>query len=432
MTRKLHDREHELALLNCIYIDRSIIPNVSRVIRQTDFADQFHQLVYQKIKELDSKGGADFITLNTETGSVNPLFIATLCDHVPSSANWEYYAKSVKMYSVLRNAQAMAQNILDASAETIEKEMNDFMAKGTELLDMSGGNAVKHVREVIPALIKKIEYAYNNKGCLPGIPTGFSSLDRILDGFQNDFIVLGARPSMGKTALAISCAEKIVSAGKTVGFISAEMPDDKILLRMLAGKSGIDSRSIKSGRLKQQHFDKIQEAFSNIYDYKMWIDDSSIKLNEVVSSCRIMRRVKKCDIIFIDHAGMIVCEGDGVAEKGNNISKTIKRLQRELGIPIILLSQLKRDAEGKEPTLSDIKNSGSFEEDADVAMFLHRERQKTDGSENAEEDTTQEAKVIVLKNRDGEIADAEILFITRLAKFVDKAESRYENHGGTQ
>lgn len=420
MSRKLHDLDHEIALLNCIYIDRSIIPNVARMVQAADFSDGFNQLVYRKILELDQRGGADHISLNTETGGKNPAFIATLNDHVPTSANWEYYAKSVKRYSMLRNALVLAQNVLSATVETIEAEVDTFLTKGAELMDVSGGAAVKPIREIIPAVIERIEKAYASKGELPGIPTGLDSLDRIIDGYQNDFIILGARPSMGKTALAVGSAASIVRGGKNVGFISAEMPSEKILMRLLSAKTGIDSRSIKSGRLKQAHFTQIHDAFGEIYDYNLWIDDQSTKLAEVVSSCRIMRRIKGCDVIFIDHAGMIVCDGDGVAEKGNNVSKTIKRLQRELGIPIILLSQLKRDAEGKEPNLSDLRNSGSFEEDADVVMFLHRDRITSDGNGGrVDERAPQPAKVIVLKDRDGEIGEAPAMFIPSTARFTD-------------
>jgi replicative DNA helicase len=420
MSRKLHDLDHEIALLNCIYIDRSIIPNVARMVQAADFSDGFNQLVYRKILELDQRGGADHISLNTETGGKNPAFIATLNDHVPTSANWEYYAKSVKRYSMLRNALVLAQNVLSATVETIEAEVDTFLTKGAELMDVSGGAAVKPIREIIPAVIERIEKAYASKGELPGIPTGLDSLDRIIDGYQNDFIILGARPSMGKTALAVGSAASIVRGGKNVGFISAEMPSEKILMRLLSAKTGIDSRSIKAGRLKQAHFTQIHDAFGEIYDYNLWIDDQSTKLAEVVSSCRIMRRIKGCDVIFIDHAGMIVCDGDGVAEKGNNVSKTIKRLQRELGIPIILLSQLKRDAEGKEPNLSDLRNSGSFEEDADVVMFLHRDRITSDGNGGrVDERAPQPAKVIVLKDRDGEIGEAPAMFIPSTARFTD-------------
>lgn len=418
--RKLHDRELELALLNCIFIDRSIIPNVSRLIQDNDFSEPFLRVVYRKIVDLDKIGGADSISLNIETGNINPVLIATLNDHVPTSANWEYYAKSVKRYSILRQALSLAQNIISADVETIEREVNNFLEKGASLLDVSGGQSVRKMSEIIPSVIKKIEDAYANKGQLPGIPTGLDSLDRIIDGYQNDFIILGARPSMGKTAFVVGSAAHVVKSGKSVGFVSCEMTAEKIMMRLLSTKTGIDSRSIKMGTLKQSHFAQIQDAFGEIYDYKMWIDDNSLKLSEVVSTCRIMRRIKKCDIIFIDHAGMIITEGDGVAEKGNNVSKTIKKLQKELGIPIVLLSQLRRDAEGKEPALNDLRNSGSFEEDADVVMFLHRERITKDQNGNSVDDRLpQKAKMIVLKDRDGDIGEADAMFIPSVAKFTD-------------
>lgn len=430
-TRKLHDAEHELALLNCIYIDRSIIPNVSRMIQEQDFSDGFNQLVYRKILELDQKGGADSISLNTETGKKNPAFIATLNDHVPSSANWEYYAKSVKRYSILRKALILAESITESTAETIEKNMDNLLTKGAELMDASGGSAVRQMRDVIPGLITRIEQAYASKGELPGIPTGLESLDRIIDGYQNDFIILGARPSMGKTAFVVGSAIHAIKNGKNVGFISAEMPAEKILLRMVSSGTGIDSRSIKSGRLKDSHFMRIQDNLGEVYEYNMWIDDTSHKIQEVVSSCRIMKRIKGCDIIFIDHAGMITSEGDGVAEKGNAVSKTIKRLQRELSIPIVLLSQLRRDAEGKEPNLADLRNSGSFEEDSDVVMFLHRDRVTTDGAGNrVDERKPQKAKVIVLKDRDGEIGEAGAMFVPSTASFKDEEYTRYEGGKG--
>jgi replicative DNA helicase len=418
--RKLHDTDHENALLNCMFIDRSIIPDVARVVQESDFIDSFSQIVFRKIIELDKSGGADEIILNTETDWKNPVFIASLRDHVPTSANWDYYAKSVKRFSILRQALALAETINNSTSENIEQNLDEFLSKGAELLDVSGGASVKHIRDFIPATIDKIENAFKNKGKLAGIPTGFNSLDRIIDGYQNDFIILGARPSMGKTSILVGSALSIAKTGKNVGIISAEMSSEKILMRMLSSESGLDSRSIKSGMLRSNHFQKINDTMGNIYDYNVWIDDSSTKLTDTVASCRIMKRMKNCNIIFIDHAGMLVCDGDGVAEKGNKVSKTLKNLQKELGIPIVLLSQLRRDAEGKEPNLSDLRNSGSFEEDADVVMFLHRDRITNDeNGGDVDQKKPQPAKIIVLKDRDGEIGEADVSFIPSIASFKD-------------
>jgi len=199
--RKLHDRNHELALLNCVFIDRSIIPNVSRMVQEADFSDSFNQLVYRKILELDMKGGADYISLNTETGGRNPAMIASLNDHVPTASNWEYYAKSVKRYSILRNALALAQNVLSATVDTIEKEIDTFLTKGAELMDVSGGAAVKPIREIIPAVIERIEKAYARRENSPEYRPALTLSIELSTGTRMTLSSSALDPAWGKLRL---------------------------------------------------------------------------------------------------------------------------------------------------------------------------------------------------------------------------------------
>jgi replicative DNA helicase len=418
---KLYDPELETAILAIMVIDASVIPNITREVQESDFFDPFNREVFRTILALNAKGCVDIVSLTRETGMKNPAYIASLTDTMASSANWQYYTHKVKQLSMYRGFMAIIEESKNTTPDTIESDLDDFIRRATKLSDISGGSNIKSAKELIPTMIETIETAYKNKGQLIGVDTGFSGINDKTDGFQKNFIIIGARPSQGKTSLIVNMMSRQAKKGIRVGFISAEMKDKKIMMRMISDMTGINSRSIKNGFLKQANFTQITDCMETMSDtekFPFYIDDSSKKLNEVVASCRIMKRMLNVDIIYIDHLGEIIVDGDlTTSEQGKIKARTLKSAQKELDIPIVAVSQVGRQTETKPPTLADLRESGSYEEVADDVYFLHRERLESVNDEPIP------AELNVAKARDGEIGIVDLLFFPKVTRFVDKAKN---------
>lgn len=412
--RKLYDKDMEDAVLACMVINNSIIPNIQKKVFENDFFDPFNRIVYRAISTLNSKGYVDIVSLNAETGGTNPAFIAGLTDIIPSASNWDYYATKIKAYSSLRRSIEQAEDLLSATAENINEKLDETIRTLSNVSDTSSGSSIKSARDLILPMIEKVETAVKNKGKITGLPTGFACLDDKLDGWQNELYIFGARPSQGKTACACNSMLRMARKGIRVGLVSCEMKDVRIMLRLLSDHTGINSRSLRNGFLTERNIQQVCNGGEDISQLPLYIDDSSISLESVVATCRVMRRVLKVQIIFIDHLGMITMNDKLPAwEKESKKSKTIKALQKELGIPIVALSQVGRQVENKMPTLADLRGTGSYEEDADTVIFLHRERLES------QDDTPIPATLNVAKCRDGEIGLCDLLFFPKITRFAD-------------
>jgi len=414
-----YDLELEKAILGIMIIDASIIPNITREIQESDFFDNFHREVFRVILTLNAKGGADLVSLNTETGGKNPGFIAALPDIMASSSNWQYYTRKIKKLSMVRGLGVLLENARMTLPDAVERDLSELIRCLTELSDVSGGNNIKSARELIVPMIEKVELAVKTRGAMVGLDTGFSGLNEKLDGFQSEYIIIGARPSIGKTSLAVNMMVKMAQKGIKTGFVSIEMQNIKIMMRLLSDVTNINSRSLRNGYLSGNNINQVCSSGERIAEYPFYIDDASQDLESVVSSCRSMVRILGIQVIFIDHAGMITVKDDIPGwDKASKISKTIKSVQKELNIPIILLSQVGRQTENKPPCLADLRGSGSFEEDADTVMFLHRERTESINDE------PMDAELNISKARDGEIGIVPLLFFPKLTRFVDRIENK--------
>jgi replicative DNA helicase len=273
---------------------------------------------------------------------------------------------------------------------------------------------------VVKRTVAAIEKLYHNQDDYTGIPTGFTELDNMTSGFQNsEFIVIGARPSVGKTALALTMATNISVAHKVAaGFFSLEMSDMALMQRMVAAEARISSQTIRTGMLKQSDFANLTSAAGRIYEAPLWISDApSMRLLDLRAQARRMVSQHGVRIIFVDYISLISNENMDLPrhEQIAEISRSLKALARELNIPVVALSQVSRDTEGKRPMLSNIRESGSIEQDADVVIFLHRER-------NLEQATTEALDVIptdliVAKQRNGPVGTIKVAFIPRYTKF---------------
>ena len=279
------------------------------------------------------------------------------------------------------------------------------------------------MQEIVNETINKVNDHYKNKSSFTGIPTGFGVLDTMTSGFQNsELIILGARPSIGKTAMALSMMEHIAIDQKIpCGFFSLEMSAGMIGQRLLSQVARVPGHKLKSGMLRIDDFNKLQDAAGRCYQAPLYVVDvPNMPLLDLKAMARRLVVNQGVKIIFIDYIGLISTDSPNsqVWEQVSEISKSLKALARELNIPIVALCQVARDAEGAEPTLAQLRGSGSIEQDADVVMFLHRERIKTVEQEH---DPVQDAKLIVAKQRNGPTGDVEILFLSSYTKFENKA-----------
>lgn len=432
-----HNQEAEQATLGALLLDADAVGTVIRYLRPDNFYSLQNQKIFQAIISLYNKGQrSDLITLTEElrqTGMLDasggPGYIASLTDIVPTSANVEYYAKVVLESSVRRSLLIISHKIIsDAHDESTASRavLEDAQKRIFELTDANQLATFKTPKELIPRVIEAIEKLYHTKDAFTGIPSGLIELDQMTSGFQkSELIIIGARPSVGKTALALSMAAHISIKEKIpTAFFSLEMSDMQLMQRLISSEARIPSQHIRTGLLKMSDFQSIQDAAGHIYDAPLYIVDMpNMKLLDLRAMCRRLRAQFDVQIIFIDYLTLISSENSLIPrhEQIAEISRSLKSLARELNIPVVALSQVRRDAEGKRPMLADLRESGSIEQDADVVMFLHRER-VTSNKDGSEKDQAIETELIIAKQRNGPIGDIDILFLPRYTKFVSKAQ----------
>ena len=431
-----HNLVAEQATLGALLLDWDALGNVISYLRPERFYSLQNQKIFEAILSLDGRGiRGDIVTLIDElrtNGNLDaaggPAYVSSLTDQVPTSANVEYYAKIVFDQYVRRELISLSsKSISEAHDDTISSELalEETQKRIFELSDSKQSQNVQHVQNLIGPLIENIEKVYKNKKELVGIPSGLTSLDTMTYGFQNsEMIIIGARPSMGKTALALSMIQHIAIEKKIpTAFFSLEMSYVQVMQRLLSQESRLSGEKIRTGALKLEHFQRLQDAAGRIYVSPLWIDDTpNMKLLELRSTARRLRAQNKVEIIFIDYIGLIQNENTNIPrhEQIGEVSRSLKSLARELKIPIVVLSQVGRQSEGNKPTLADLRDSGSIEQDADVIMFLHRERVETSGKE--EKPQTIPTELLLSKQRNGPTGTAKIVFVPRYTKFENPAE----------
>ncbi|RPJ06067.1 MAG: replicative DNA helicase [Spirochaetaceae bacterium] len=426
-----HNEEAETATLGAMLLDPDAISEVIRYLRPDDFFKNAHKRVYQAILDLFNRGDAiDLITLTEELKTKNMLegaggatYLAELSSRVPTSANVEYYAKIVQECSIRRKLARVASEIIATSFEEsrdvrmIIEEAEQGIFKLTEMQSSSNYFAAK---DLVPKTIEAIERGYHTKESYTGIPSGFDVLDELTSGFQkSEFIVVGARPSVGKTAFALSMAANISMRQKrAVGFFTLEMSGMALIQRLLSSEARLNARKLRSGLLRPADFHSITEAAGKIYEAELYIEDSpNLKLLDLRALARRMKLQQDVDIIFIDYISLIQAENMELPrhEQIAEISRSLKALARELEIPVVALSQVKRETEGKRPALADLRESGSIEQDADVVIFLHRERQSDKKSDEMGNEVVTE--LIIAKQRNGPVGTRHVAFIPDYTRF---------------
>jgi replicative DNA helicase len=430
-----NNQEAERAALGALLLDSDSIASVIRLIQAEDFYDNSNSAIYEAIVNLYSKGKkADLITVTDELRlsgklevSGGPAYIANLTSLVPSSANVEYYAKIVQECAVRRRLLRIAGQLqAEAHDDSVEARsvVEEAQKKIFDVIKNQQDVMYKSVREILPRTIEAIEKLYNSRGEYTGVPSGIKDLDNVTSGFQkSELIIIGARPSMGKTAMALTMAQHIaIHENIPTGFFTLEMADMALMQRIISSETRIPSEKLRSGLLKASELDTIIDAAGRIYEAPLYIVDMpNMKLLDLTALARRLKADKQIQIIFIDYLTLITSENVQLPrhEQVADISRSLKALARELEIPIVVLSQLRREAEGQSPSLSDIRESGSVEQDADLIMFIHREREndRSPSDNQGEKYPPIEAELIIAKQRNGPVGTVKVLFFPAYTRF---------------
>jgi replicative DNA helicase len=429
-----HDDEAERAALGAMLMDADAIATSIEYLRPGDFYSNANNLVYAAILGLFNKGvAADILTVTGELRQNGKLelaggaaYVASLTTVVPSSANIAYYAQTVQAYS-LRRALLRVSAEVNAKVfdETLESRiiLEETQQRIFELSDNRNTVRYQSAKEVVHETIGIIENLARSNQEYTGIPTGFDELDKLTSGFHpSEFIIIGARPSIGKTALALTMAAHISIHNKVpAAFFTLEMPAIALMQRLLSIEARINVSSLRSGFLSSRDFRNILDAAENIYEAPLYIVDMpNMKLMDLRAQARRIRLQEKMQIMFIDYLGLISSEQYNVPrfEQISDISRSLKSLARELEIPIVALCQLNREAEKERPNLSSIRDSGSIEQDADVVMFIHRERESDKKKEApVQEGEGNKTSLILSKQRNGPVGTVNLTFMSQYAKF---------------
>jgi replicative DNA helicase len=417
-----HNEDAEIATLGAVLIDPEALPTIIPLLRAEDFYRGAHQRIYEGVLALFDRGQSiDLITLSDELRARGTLelcgggaYISRLTSAVPTSANVEYYARIVQASSIRRTLARVSQEIVsrahDESSE-ISVILEDAERRIFEISDRNQTGTYSPAKDIVKLTFDAIEKHYHSKTEYTGIPSGFKDMDQLTMGFQaSEFIVIGARPSVGKTAFALTIAANMAIRQKIpVGFFSLEMSAMAIMQRLLSMEARLDSQRMRTGMLSPADFSRITEACSRLYDAPLYISDSpDLKLLDLRAQARRMKAKQDVKIIFVDYITLIGSENRDLPrhEQIAEISRSLKALARELALPVIALSQVRRETEGKKPTLADLRESGSIEQDADVVIFIHTEDLKAEVRE-----------INVAKQRNGPVGDIQLSFLSRYTKF---------------
>ena len=434
----------EKSLLGAIMIDESILPEIITMIRPADFYDEKHRVIFEAMMNLyDSHKPIDLLTLTNELKSLKKLkeiggaaYLTELSNFVPAASHAKAYAEIVEKTSTKRRLIKAGTEIANrayADDANVDNLVGEAEQELFEVSDKIVKSDYKALNELLGDTFERIEDLHNNKGALRGLKTGFRDIDKKTAGFQKgDLIIVGARPAMGKTTFAQNLAYNIASINKKgVLFFSMEMASNEIIERMISDVSGVDNWKIRTGNLSDEEFAKIGDAMAEMAEIPIYIDDtSSMNVMELRNKARRAAHDHDIGVIIIDYLQLIAgsdrYKGQRVQEV-TEISRGLKILARELDVPVVALAQLSRNVTGREnprPVLSDLRESGSIEQDADLVMLLHRPDYYKQNDDNYEE--THITEVIIAKHRHGEAGKVELYFHPELLRFMSLDKTREE------
>ena len=436
------DTEIEEAILGALMLEKDAYAQVSEILTPECFYDRSNQLIYEAIRDLSAKQlPVDMLTVTQqlrENGTLqdagNPVRISELTSRVSSAANIEYHAHIVAQKHLSRELISYSSHIgtlaFDESIDVYDL-MQEAEGKLFELSKNTMKRDVLQIDPVINEAISKIQEASNRESGLSGLQTGYRDLDKITSGWQNsDLVIIAARPAMGKTALVLSMAKNMaVDYNIPVAIFSLEMSNLQLVNRLISNACNLESEKIKSGQLSQMEWTNLMERVKTLYSSPLYVDDTpSLSVFELRTKARRLVREHNVQIIIIDYLQLMNATGmkfGSREQEVSTISRSLKQLAKELNIPIIALSQLNRSVEsrgddrnGKRPQLSDLRESGAIEQDADIVCFIHRPEYYTRSSEDAEGNNIKGlAEFIIAKHRSGSVGDVKMRFVAQYARF---------------
>jgi replicative DNA helicase len=427
--------EAEQAVLGGMLIEREAISKVAEFLQAQDFYREAHRLIYSAMQDLFNKNEpVDLVTVTEYLRKSDKLenaggiaYITSLANSVPTAANIIYHGKIVEEKSLLRQLINSATNIAGMGYEASEEVANILDKAEKMILEVSGrkiGGDFTPIKSIIFDAFGKIEQLYASKGGITGLASGFKDLDRLTSGLQaSDLILIAARPSMGKTAFTLNIASHVAIREKqAVAFFSLEMSKEQLVQRMLCAEASIDSQRLRIGELEDRDWSKLISAADRLSSAPIFIDDTpGITVMEMRSKARRLKIEHDLKLIIIDYLQLMQGSGSKGGENRqqeiSEISRSLKALAREINVPVIALSQLSRSVESrqvKKPMLSDLRESGSLEQDADIVAFLYREDYYNPDTENKNI-----TEVIIAKHRNGPVDTVQLFFHKQFTKFCD-------------
>ena len=428
-----HSDDAERSVIGCMMMNREAIMIASEILTGDEFYRQQMGIVFDSMVELYNEGKpVDFVTLpeKLKEKDVPPEissmeFAKDLLTAVPTSVNVGHYAKIVKEKAMLRRLIKMNEDIANTcylDKEPVEEIMEDTEKQLFQLLQTRTGGDYVPIRQVVLNALETIEKASQTKGTVTGIPTGFVDLDYKTSGMHaSDLVLIAARPSMGKTAFVLNIAQYMAfRKDVTVAIFSLEMSKEQLVNRLLAMESHVDSQNLRTGNLKDEDWTKLVEGADIIGGSNLIIDDTpGISIAELRSKCRKYKLEHNLGIIMIDYLQLMSGSGksDSRQQEISDISRSLKALAREIDVPVIALSQLSRAVEQRpdhRPMLSDLRESGAIEQDADVVMFIYR-----DDYYHKDTEKKDIAEIIIAKQRNGPIGTVELVWLPRYTQFVN-------------
>ncbi len=430
--------EAEQSVLGAMLIDRDAISAVQNLLSADDFYSDKHQQLYQVMVDLhDRSEPVDAITASAELKARDLLeqigggpYLAYLMNMVPATTNVEAYALIVEQKAVMRRLQRAARKIQEDAyqADDLDSMLSQAEQAIFAVTQRRISRGYEHVREALMTAFEHIEFLYGHKGQPTGVPTGFKVLDRMTNGLQpSDLIIVAARPSMGKTAFCLNIARNAATEGTTVGFFSLEMSREQLALRLLSAEAAVDQHRLRNGELDDEHWGRLTNGLAKLSNTPIYIDDTpNIQLVELRSRARRLQAEHELGLIIIDYLQLMSLperrrQQGNRQEEISEISRSLKQLARELRCPIMALSQLSRAVESrqdKRPMLSDLRESGAIEQDADLVAFLYRDDYYDNDSEKKNV-----CEVILAKQRNGPVGSVELAFIKEIGKFFDPDRS---------
>lgn len=430
-----NDIEAEQAVLGSMLTDKDAVVSAIEILKPEDFYREDNKAIYGAILNLYNRAEpVDIITLKAELVSIGKFdvvggleYLATLPDMAPTSANIDKYIKIVEEKSMLRNLIQTANQIISLGydpTQEVESIMDEAEKKIFNVMQKRNQKGYTPIKEVLVDTFEQLEKLYNQKQHITGVPTGFSDLDYKTAGLhESDLILIAARPAMGKTAFALNLATNAALRAKVpVAIFSLEMSKEQLVNRVLCSEAMVDSNKVRTGKVDDEDWVKLAGALGPLSESSIYIDDTpGISIMEIRAKCRKLKLEKNIGLVVIDYLQLVTGSnakrGGSREQEISEISRSLKILAKEINVPVIALSQLSRAAEQRpdhRPMLSDLRESGAIEQDADIVMFLYR-----DDYYNPESEKKNIAEVILAKHRAGSTGTVELLWLGNYTKFAN-------------